>query len=69
MMTLAELEKLDFKDLKEMEKNVASAIATFNARRIAEAKAVNGGAKVGHGGGAKPGQLVRLCAMTRALPI
>jgi hypothetical protein len=29
---------------------------------------VNGGAKVGHGGGAKPGQLVRMCAMARALP-
>ena len=29
---------------------------------------VNGGAKVGHGGGAKPGQLVRVCAMARALP-
>ena len=28
---------------------------------------VNGGAKVGHGGGAKPGQLVRVCAMARAL--
>lgn len=28
---------------------------------------VNGGAKVGHGGGAKPGQLVRVCAMVRAL--
>ncbi|RWR16428.1 hypothetical protein D2T30_21800 [Sinirhodobacter populi] len=27
---------------------------------------VNGGAKVGHGGGAKPGQLVRMCAMARA---
>lgn len=29
---------------------------------------VNGGAKVGHGGGAKPGQLVRMCAMASALP-
>ena len=28
---------------------------------------VNGGAKVGHGGGVKPGQLVRMCAMVRAL--
>lgn len=31
-------------------------------------RSVNGGAKVVHGGGAKPGQLVRVCAMARALP-
>lgn len=28
---------------------------------------VNGGAKLGHSGGVKPGQLVRVCAMARAL--
>lgn len=34
---------------------------------LSQSNNVNGGAKVGHGGGAKPGQLVRMCAMARAL--
>lgn len=38
-----------------------SCVRTYNS------KPVNGGAKIGHGGGAKPGQLVRVCAMARAL--
>jgi branched-chain amino acid transport system substrate-binding protein len=55
--------KKNFPDIKK------AAFISFNtdAARDYAIRAVNGGAKLGHSGGVKPGQLVRVCAMARAL--